>query len=59
MIINIMLATLLAINPIDFQEIRIAIVLYVIAKVLHQSAALIKTITEFVRVVKEGKTSNR
>ena len=59
MIINIMLATLLATNPVDFQDIRAAIVLYAIAKVLQQSAALIKTITEFVRVVKGGKTSNK
>lgn len=59
MIINIMLATLLATNPVDFQDIRTAIVLYAIAKVLQQSAALIKTITEFVRVVKGGKTSNK
>lgn len=54
-----MLTTFLATNPVDFQDIRTAIVLYAIAKVLQQSAALIKTITEFVRVVKGGKTSNK
>lgn len=44
-------------NSVDYQEIRVAIVLYAIAQVLRQSAALIKAITKFARVVKRGKTS--
>mgnify|MGYP000095330172 FL=1 len=57
MIMNIMLATLLTANFIDYQEIRVAIVLYAIAQVLRQSAILIKALTKFARVVKRGKTS--
>ena len=57
MIMNIMLATLLMANAVDYQEIRVAIVLYAIAQVLRQSAALIKAITKFARVVKRGNTS--
>ena len=52
-----MLATLLMANSVDSQEVRVAIVLYAIAQVLRQSAALIKAITKFARVVKRGKTS--
>lgn len=57
MIMNIMLATLLMANSVDYQEVRVAVVLYAIAQVLRQSAALIKAITKFARVVKRGKTS--
>lgn len=52
-----MLATLLMANSVDYQEVRVAIVLYAIAQVLRQSAALIKAITKFARVVKRGKTT--
>lgn len=38
MIMNIMLATLLMANSVDYQEVRVAIVLYAIAQVLRQSA---------------------
>ena len=57
MIMNIMLAITLMANSVDYQEVRVAIVLYAIAQVLRQSAALIKAITKFARAVKRGKTS--
>ena len=57
MIMNIMLTTLLTVNFIDYQELRVAIVLFAIAQVLGQSAILIKALTKFAQVAKRGKTS--
>lgn len=47
MIMNIMLATLLIANSVDYQEIRVAIVLYAIAQVFTDSVILSLLISPF------------